>query len=192
MPRKYTPKGPSVKRRYLCFGCGHWHFGTSHIKERPLAYIDVEYAGKGKIKVLRRAYVDELGRDHEHLLNLREHVERLCRYVDLVLEGESKLRAELARRARQVAELRDALENLTDAAKEEQHRPPARASARPGARRTDNLYGTHASARPGTRRTDGVVAQQQQQPIITDFVEYAHRAPKQARAKAGARRTDSL
>jgi hypothetical protein len=58
-----TRKGPTVKRVYCDPLTGRSMWGQSKFSARPVAYRDVEYGGRGRIRVLRTVYVDELGED---------------------------------------------------------------------------------------------------------------------------------
>jgi len=201
MGRKLT--GPTVVRRWACFlGCGHSHYHRKdrpkdQIKTRPVAYRDISYEGKSKIRVLRTVYVDQLVFDRDFQRVFREQVERLCNIAHLVLENNSGLlaeyRAELERRRATINELYARLNSLVDRAREEKHLPPTPAGARAGAQRTDSLdrsNRTPAGARAGAQRTDRLDSQPR--PKITNFMAVKHLPPAQAGAKSGARRTDSL
>jgi hypothetical protein len=56
-------KGPTVKRVFCDPLTGRSMWGGSAFVARPPAYRDVEYGGRGRIRVLRTVYVDELGED---------------------------------------------------------------------------------------------------------------------------------
>lgn len=94
MPRKYEPKGPTVRRQFACAACGHWQFGKSHYHvDKPVAFRDVIYSGDNVIRVSKRGdyaweyEVDEKGKRVKDEQGQWKRHERQCQgtvYIDEV------------------------------------------------------------------------------------------------------------
>ena len=190
-----TRKGPSRRRCHCCVACGHSLFGKSAFQARPIAYREIEFAGRGRIRVVRTVYLDELS-DTELRAQVLLVVVRLAEILGLQVENDSKVSAELELRKQQVFKLQRAIALLVDRKGEERpHREPKRARVRAGERRTASLFGTPVKVRPGPRREDSIdVAPVPRNGGRSTFDAFAsaHRPAQRAQARPGAKREDGL
>lgn len=80
-------KGPTVRRQHACPCCNRWLSGRAALHDRAVAYREVEYAGRGQIRVVATKYADELERG-ELLAELRLAVAKLAANFGLHAEHE--------------------------------------------------------------------------------------------------------
>jgi hypothetical protein len=184
-------------------------WGRSNYCARPVAYRDVEYFGgrrkKGDkttpvgMRVVRVVYVDELrdtGELADYVALVQQVLGRCAEALGLVLEAESKRKADVEYRVQQLLRAERAMAHAVDrpdAAKP--HRKPKRAKVRAGARRTSSLGGTPVCAKAGPRREDGLGerrARRHEHRAFEALSAALHRGAAQVRARKGDRSEDGL
>jgi hypothetical protein len=165
-----------------------------------VAFRDVEYAGRGRIRVLRTLYVDELGEDSpEFVTEVKAVVGRLAEVLGLVIESESKLRVELDRKVQQLADLQRRMAAVVErAGAARPHRRRKRVKVRAGARRTSSLGGTPVRAKAGPRREDVIDVptwprlRTPRGPSLSQSLESVFRSSQKVNVTAGVKREDGL
>jgi hypothetical protein len=193
MARRYTPKGPSVRTWFVCpLSNRDWKGTPPTLTTLPIILArDVEYAGKGKIRVVREygpADIDDLG---TWGAELRLRVAQLARVLGLVLERETVREVESEATRQKIARLEFTLARLADrAGAARPHRKRRRVRSRKvrglgvQTRGFDGTEQRSQGVRPLGQRVDGLGPRSR--PVIDGFTGFSfdHRPAGKVRTAA--------